>query len=103
MRPANIVHVSNFRPVKRVRDVVKIFHAINAELPARLVLVGDGHIVLPLAWEEGVDFAPGNIFFPDQSDGKDRLRLNFVAQAPEQINAGIKRLGSAIRRLLTAK
>jgi GntR family transcriptional regulator / MocR family aminotransferase len=59
--------------------------------------------LLPLAWEEGVDFAPGNIFFPDQSDGKDWLRLNFVAQAPEQINAGIKRLGSAVRRLLTAK
>jgi|SRR5919201_1630486 N-acetyl-alpha-D-glucosaminyl L-malate synthase BshA len=37
-----IVHVSNFRPVKRVTDVVKIFAAVRQKLPATLVLVGDG-------------------------------------------------------------
>src|SRR5438132_7232168 len=37
-----LVHVSNFRPVKRVRDVVRVFAGIRRELPATLVLVGDG-------------------------------------------------------------
>ena len=37
-----VIHVSNFRPVKRVADVVKIFAAVRRALPATLVLVGDG-------------------------------------------------------------
>lgn len=37
-----IVHASNFRPVKRVADVVRTFARIARELPARLLLVGDG-------------------------------------------------------------
>jgi L-malate glycosyltransferase len=37
-----IIHVSNFRPVKRVDVVVKVFARITARVPARLLLVGDG-------------------------------------------------------------
>jgi len=37
-----LMHVSNFRPVKRVRDVVGIFAQVSRELPAVLVMVGDG-------------------------------------------------------------
>lgn len=37
-----ITHVSNFRPVKRTLDVIDIFEKISAELPARLVLIGEG-------------------------------------------------------------
>jgi len=37
-----VMHVSNFRPVKRVQDVVEAFAGIAKEVPARLVLVGDG-------------------------------------------------------------
>ena len=37
-----IVHASNFRPVKRVADVVRAFAGIARELPARLLLAGDG-------------------------------------------------------------
>ncbi len=37
-----IIHVSNFRPVKRVQDVVKAFKLILEEVPAKLLLVGDG-------------------------------------------------------------
>jgi N-acetyl-alpha-D-glucosaminyl L-malate synthase BshA len=39
---AILVHLSNFRPVKRVVDVVKVFARVARELPAQLVLVGDG-------------------------------------------------------------
>jgi N-acetyl-alpha-D-glucosaminyl L-malate synthase BshA len=37
-----IVHVSNFRPVKRIPDVLAIFDRIRQRIPARLVLIGDG-------------------------------------------------------------
>jgi N-acetyl-alpha-D-glucosaminyl L-malate synthase BshA len=37
-----IAHISNFRPVKRTLDVIDIFEKINAQLPARLLLVGEG-------------------------------------------------------------
>ena len=37
-----IVHISNFRKVKRIRDVVKIFNNIRKELPAKLLMIGDG-------------------------------------------------------------
>ncbi len=37
-----VLHVSNFRPVKRVRDVVRIFARAARQVPSRLVFVGDG-------------------------------------------------------------
>jgi len=37
-----IVHTSNFRKVKRVEDVVKIFHNVRKKIKAKLLLVGDG-------------------------------------------------------------
>ena len=37
-----LMHVSNFRAVKRVRDVVSIFAAVAKEIPSVLVMVGDG-------------------------------------------------------------
>ena len=37
-----LVHISNFRPVKRIGDVIEIFDRVLAKTPARLLLVGDG-------------------------------------------------------------
>lgn len=37
-----LLHASNFRPVKRVCDVVRVFRTVQESLPARLVMVGDG-------------------------------------------------------------
>lgn len=37
-----VMHISNFRGVKRVRDVVRIFDRIRREVPSRLIFVGDG-------------------------------------------------------------
>jgi N-acetyl-alpha-D-glucosaminyl L-malate synthase BshA len=37
-----IVHTSNFRPVKRVPDTIRIFDQVVKEIPSKLVLVGDG-------------------------------------------------------------
>ena len=37
-----LMHISNFRPVKRVRDIVRIYARVNREIPSVLVMVGDG-------------------------------------------------------------
>jgi N-acetyl-alpha-D-glucosaminyl L-malate synthase BshA len=37
-----VMHVSNFRPVKRIEDVLATFDRIRRQVPARLLLVGDG-------------------------------------------------------------
>jgi len=37
-----LVHTSNFRPLKRVQDVIRIFAEIKTKIPSRLILVGDG-------------------------------------------------------------
>jgi L-malate glycosyltransferase len=37
-----LIHVSNFRKVKRVEDVVRIFEKVRKVIPSKLILVGDG-------------------------------------------------------------
>jgi N-acetyl-alpha-D-glucosaminyl L-malate synthase BshA len=37
-----LTHISNFRPVKRIEDVVKIFYNVQKEIPAKLLMVGEG-------------------------------------------------------------
>ncbi|BDG36532.1 N-acetyl-alpha-D-glucosaminyl L-malate synthase BshA [Saccharococcus caldoxylosilyticus] len=58
-----IIHVSNFRKVKRVPDVVRAFSLIRKQLPAKLLLVGDGpempvvcRLVRELGLQEDVHF-----------------------------------------------
>lgn len=37
-----LTHISNFRKVKRVEDVVNIFNKVSEEIPAKLLMIGDG-------------------------------------------------------------
>jgi N-acetyl-alpha-D-glucosaminyl L-malate synthase BshA len=37
-----IAHASNFRPVKNIRTVVEVFYRVQREMPARLLMIGDG-------------------------------------------------------------
>lgn len=37
-----LVHTSNFRPIKRVTDAIRIFNIVQKEVPSKLLLVGDG-------------------------------------------------------------
>ena len=50
-----IVHISNFRPLKRIIDVIKIFEKISQKINSKLIMVGDG---------------------PDKKKAKDYLRKN---------------------------
>lgn len=61
-------------------------------LPAGL----SGEELLPRACREGVAFAPGGAFFPNPSEGREFVRLNFAAVPLEEIEEGVKRLGKAM-------
>lgn len=37
-----VIHTSNFRPVKRVNDIISIFHGINLKVESKLILIGEG-------------------------------------------------------------
>lgn len=37
-----VTHISNFRKVKRIPDIIKIFYKIKEKIPAKLMMVGDG-------------------------------------------------------------
>jgi len=94
-RDAMVSAVRRYLPARAHFEVPQGGLFIWLQLPENL----DSQKLLPLAWEEGVDFAPGSRFFPDGMGDRNWLRLNFVAQTPEQINEGIKRLGKALKRL----
>ncbi len=59
-----IVHLSNFRPVKRILDIIKVFDLIAASVPVRLILAGEGPeqssaelLVNQLGLQKKVEFA----------------------------------------------
>ncbi len=37
-----LVHLSNFRPLKRITDVIRVFERVQREIPAVLIMIGDG-------------------------------------------------------------
>lgn len=68
-----LIHVSNFRKVKRVRDVVKIFKKVQDVIPSQLLMVGDGpdrHNVEQLCRDLGVC---NNIRFLGRQDAVEEL------------------------------
>jgi len=38
----HLIHASNLRPVKRISDVIRVFHGVQQEVPARLTVLGEG-------------------------------------------------------------
>lgn len=42
LNQVTLMHISNFRPVKRIEDVIRVFAKVAAQMEARLILVGDG-------------------------------------------------------------
>ncbi|WP_243370631.1 N-acetyl-alpha-D-glucosaminyl L-malate synthase BshA [Tetzosporium hominis] len=64
-----LLHVSNFRKVKRVQDIVKTFSYVRKQMPCKLVLVGDGperHPILEQA--KGTDYEQDILFLGKQEN-----------------------------------
>jgi N-acetyl-alpha-D-glucosaminyl L-malate synthase BshA len=81
----NIVHVSNFRPVKRISDVLQIFARIRRHRTAKLLMVGDGPERAPaerLAKELGI--AEETYFLGKQQDIADILKITDLLLQPSE-------------------
>lgn len=64
-----VMHVSNFRPVKRIEDVISIFALINAEIPSKLLMVGDGPLMsMALRTTEKLGVSSDTLFLGKQND-----------------------------------
>jgi N-acetyl-alpha-D-glucosaminyl L-malate synthase BshA len=82
------VHLSNFRPVKRVLDVVEVFARVAKVLPARLMLIGDGpdrsaaeHLALRHGVQDRIRF------LGKQDDVHDLLPLADLMLMPSQMES----------------
>ena len=83
-----VIHISNFRPVKRVDDVVRVFARARRRVAARLVLVGDGPargLAQKVAEEEGV--AGQVVFLGKQSSVAELLACADVLLLPSESEA----------------
>ena len=57
------IHISNFRPVKRVEDVVSIFARVHQATPAKLLMVGDGPDRPKAEWLAGTHGVSQDVLF----------------------------------------
>ena len=83
-----LVHLSNFRPVKRVTDVVEIFVRVRKQIPARLLMIGDGPDRTSAEWlarEKNV--SDDVLFLGKQNQVQDLLRCGDVALLPSDLES----------------
>ncbi|MBI4458942.1 MAG: N-acetyl-alpha-D-glucosaminyl L-malate synthase BshA [Acidobacteria bacterium] len=83
-----LVHLSNFRPVKRVTDVVEIFSRVQKKLPCKLLLIGDGpdHAAAEmLAHRKGVH--PHTFFLGKQDNVEELLGNADVLLLPSELES----------------
>ncbi len=83
-----MVHLSNFRPVKRIPDVVEVFARVRREIPAKLLLIGDGPDRSVAEWmvrEKGL--AQDAIFLGKQTNVDDLLPAADVMLLPSDMES----------------
>ena len=83
-----LIHISNFRPVKRIEDVVGVFALVRKEKKARLLMVGDGPDRPKAEWlarTHGV--ADDVIFVGKQNDMSQFLAVSDVLLLPSELES----------------
>ena len=80
-----VMHVSNFRPVKRIEDVISIFALIRAEIPSRLLMVGDGPLMsLALRTADKMGVSSYTLFLGKQNDVAGLLSIADIFLLPSE-------------------
>jgi N-acetyl-alpha-D-glucosaminyl L-malate synthase BshA len=83
-----LAHLSNFRPVKRVPDVVEIFALVRRQIPAKLLMIGDGPDRTIAEWmvrEKKID--QDVIFLGKQNQVQDLLNCADVLLLPSDLES----------------
>jgi L-malate glycosyltransferase len=82
------VHVSNFRPVKRLTDVIEIFDRVRKKVPSKLLLMGDGPERAPaerLAVQKGIH--NDVLFLGKQEQVAEKLAIADVLLLPSELES----------------
>jgi N-acetyl-alpha-D-glucosaminyl L-malate synthase BshA len=83
-----LVHLSNFRPVKRVLDVVEIFDRVVKKIPSKLLLIGDGPDRSQAEWlavQKGIH--EHVLFLGKQDQIREKLAISDVLLMPSELES----------------
>src|SRR5437764_743784 len=83
-----LVHLSNFRPVKRVSDTIEIFERVRKRMPAKLLLIGDGPDRSSAEWlavQKGIH--NDVLFLGKQDDVHEKLAVADIMLLPSELES----------------
>jgi N-acetyl-alpha-D-glucosaminyl L-malate synthase BshA len=83
-----LVHLSNFRPVKRLTDVIEIFDRVHKQIPSRLLLIGDGpdrSVAEWLAVQKGIH--NDVLFLGKQDEIQDKVGIADIMLMPSELES----------------
>jgi N-acetyl-alpha-D-glucosaminyl L-malate synthase BshA len=83
-----LVHLSNFRPVKRLTDVIEIFDRVHKQMPSRLLLIGDGpdrSVAEWLAVQKSIH--EDVLFLGKQDQVQDKLGIADILLMPSELES----------------
>jgi L-malate glycosyltransferase len=83
-----LVHLSNFRPVKRVTDTIEIFDRVRKKMPAKLLMIGDGPDRSRAEWlavQKGIH--NDVLFLGKQDQVNEKLALADVMLLPSELES----------------
>jgi len=83
-----LIHISNFRPVKRIEDVIAIFSLVRQKRKARLLMVGDGPDRPKAEWLANTHGVAGEVLFVGkQSDMSQLLSISDILLLPSDLES----------------
>lgn len=83
-----LVHLSNFRPVKRLADVVEVFDRVRKKIPSKLLMIGDGPDRSQAEWlatRKGIH--DDVIFLGKQDRVNEKLAMTDVMLLPSELES----------------
>ncbi|HEY4783712.1 MAG TPA: N-acetyl-alpha-D-glucosaminyl L-malate synthase BshA, partial [Chthoniobacterales bacterium] len=83
-----LVHLSNFRPVKRLTDVIEIFDRVHKTIPSKLLLIGDGpdrSVAEWLAVQKGIH--QDVLFLGKQDQIQDKVAVADIMVMPSELES----------------
>jgi N-acetyl-alpha-D-glucosaminyl L-malate synthase BshA len=83
-----LVHLSNFRPVKRLSDVIEIFDRVRKQMPAKLLLIGDGPDRSVAEWSAVQKGIHEDVFFLGKQDQvQEKLGIADILLMPSELES----------------